>query len=137
MLAARCGQPIDGQHQSAITQRRSIATARFTEPVERRFEAELTPQVARHQHRLLAAYAAVGDRLAVQQAHQFREIEMCRQQVLAPEIEHRAVPCLAVLPKRFDHTHILVGDAFATSGPDHTQEHGSSETCPCEEDHDS
>jgi len=51
VLAARCGQPIDDQHQSAITQRRGIATAGFGEPVERRFEAELTPQVARHQHR--------------------------------------------------------------------------------------
>src|SRR5262249_23381853 len=60
----------------------------------------------------------------MQQPHQFSEVEMRRQQVLAPEIEHSAVPCLAVLPKRFDHTHILVRDAFAAGGADHTQEHG-------------
>ena len=49
---------------------------------------------------------------------------MGRQQIFAPEIEHRAMPCLAILPKRLDHTHILVRDAFATGGADHAQEHG-------------
>jgi hypothetical protein len=77
----------------------------------------------------------------MQQAHQFVEVEMCRQHVLAPEIEHRAMPCLAVLTNRFDHTHILVFDAFAAGGPDHAQEHGFLRNLPlrlrsCESAHD-
>jgi hypothetical protein len=110
MFAARCGQSIDDQHQSAITQCRGLATGGFGELVERCFEAELTPQVARHQHwspiprrdraDVLPADAAVGDRLAVQQAHQFVEVEMCRQQILAPEI---VLPCRNARPQA--HTH--------------------------------
>ena len=60
----------------------------------------------------------------MQQAHQLVEIEMRRQQVPSPEIEHRAMPCLAVLTKGFDDPHILVRHAFAAGGTDHPQEHG-------------
>jgi hypothetical protein len=49
---------------------------------------------------------------------------MRRQQVPAPEIEHRAMPRLAVLTKGFDDPHILVRHAFAAGGTDHPQEHG-------------
>jgi len=134
MLAARRGQPIDDQHQSAIAQGRGVATGRCGEPVERRFEAELAPQLARHQHRspvprrdranVLTPDGAIRNRLAMEQTHQLVEVEMRRQQVPAAEIEHRAMPRLAVLPKRFDDPHIFVLDPFAAGGADHPQEHG-------------
>src|SRR5712671_965303 len=69
-------------------------------------------------------YHAVAAGLAVQQLHQLVEVEMCRKQVTASEIEDGAMACLAFLTKGFDHAHVFVLDAFATGGADHAQEHG-------------
>jgi hypothetical protein len=59
----------------------------------------------------------------MQQAPQFAQIEMRRQHVLATEIEHRAMPRLALVAKGFDDPHILVFDALAPGGTNHAQEH--------------
>jgi hypothetical protein len=136
MLAAGRGEAIDHQDQSAVTQRADIATAGPAEPVERHLEPKLAPQVARRQrgspipccHRLhgIGPYVANRERnarIAVQQAHQLVEVEMCREQVSATEIENGAMPCLAVLAKGFDHAHVLVRNALAASGANHTKEH--------------
>ena len=134
MFAARRGEPIGDQHQSAIAQRRRVATAGSGELVERRREPELVPHVAHHKHGspiprpdgmdILTSNATIGERLAVQQARQLDEVEMGGQQVLAAEIEDGAMTCLAVLAKGFDDTHVLVLDAFAAGGAHHPQEHG-------------
>jgi hypothetical protein len=134
MFATRRGEPVGDQHQSAIAQRCRVATAAPGELVERRLQPELAPQLERHQHGspipcphrtdIRTADAAIGERLAVQQACQLAEIEMGGQQVLAAEIEDGAMTGLAVLAKGLDDPHLLVFDAFAAGGAHHPQEHG-------------
>ena len=144
MLAAGRGEAIDHQQQSAVAQRAGIAMAALAQPVERRLEPKLAPQVARHQDRspipcrdrlhLIGPEVAGGggsDRLAVQQARQLAEVEMRRQHVAATEIENGAMPCLALLAKGFDDAHILVRHPRAAGGANHAQEHGSPDICPC------
>ena len=138
MLAAGRSEPIDHQHQSAIAQACGLADGGRREFIERRFKAELAPQMARHQHRspipcreranILAPNGAIRHRairngVALQQASQFVEIEMGRQQVPPPEIEHGAMARLAVVPIGFDHAHIFVLDALGAGGADDAQEH--------------
>ena len=140
MLAGRRGEPIGDQHQRPIAQRSAITTTTSGEPVEHRLKPKLTPQMARRQHRspvprrhgvnVLAPDRALRCRFAMQQARQLGEVEMRRQQVLATQIEDRAMARLAALAIGFDHPHILVLDAVAAGGPDDAQEHGPSEPCP-------
>ena len=140
MLAAGRGEAIDHQQQSPIAQHADIAMAALAQPVERRLQPELAPQVARHQHRspipcrdrlhLIGPDVAGGggsDRLAVQQARQLAEVEMRRQHVAATEIENGAMPGLALLAKGFDHAHVLVRHPGAAAGANHAQEHGFSD----------
>jgi hypothetical protein len=131
MLAAGCGEPIDNQDQSPITQSADLATVRFAEPVERRLEPEFTPQLARHQHgspvpcrnrvHLIGSDIARSSRsgIAVQQARQLVEVEMSRQQVPATEIENGAMTRLAVLAKGFDDAHVLMRDTLAAGRANH------------------
>src|SRR5712672_3692986 len=140
MFARRCSKPIGNQHQRAITRPRAVTAARTHKPINRCLQAEFLPPVTCDQHRspikgcdrfhILAAnadfvvYHAVAAGLAVPQLHHLVEVEMCRKQVTASEIEDGAMACLAFLTKGFDHAHVFVLDAFATGGADHAQEHG-------------
>ncbi|MGH7051693.1 MAG: hypothetical protein ACREN3_06665 [Gemmatimonadaceae bacterium] len=54
-----------------------------------------------------------GNGIAVQQPHQLAQIEMRSQQVAPTEVQNRAMAGLAVPPKGFEHSYILVGDTLA------------------------
>lgn len=76
---------------------------------------------------VIGPHTAIGNRgnlTTMQQAPQFAQVEMRRQHVLATEIEHGAMPRLALVAKGLDDPHVLMFDAFATGGTDHAQEHG-------------
>ena len=70
VLAARRSEPIGDQHHRAIARRRSVVPSGAHQPIERRLQPELAPQLACRQHRspvpggerthVLAPKAAIG-----------------------------------------------------------------------------
>jgi hypothetical protein len=65
----------------------------------------------------------------MQQTAQLAEIKMCRQKILATEIDHGAMLGLAVVVAiGFDHAHIFALDPCgAAASSDHAQEHRPSQ----------
>jgi hypothetical protein len=60
----------------------------------------------------------------VQQTAELAQIEMRRQQIPAAEIDHRAVPRLAIMIAiGLDHAEIFALYALADGGSHHAQEH--------------
>ena len=145
MLAAGAHQPIGGQHESPIAQPHHVPALAPLAFIEHGIEAELTPHRMRGQHRapipcadrthILAFDRIITSLLAMQETPQLRQIEMRREQILATEIENRAVLGFAgPVAIGFDDAYVFALEAVADGCPHNPQEHGGAApnqgTCP-------
>src|SRR6516162_3031312 len=134
MLATRAHQAIGDQYESPITQPSRISACARGAFIEHGVEAELTPHRTSGQHRApiprsdrldVLASGGIAPVIAMQQTLQFRQIEMRREQILATEIEDRAVLGFARLVAiGFDDAYVFALEAVADGCPHNPQEHG-------------
>src|SRR5215813_14130818 len=140
VFAARRDEPIGNQHKGSITEGCAIVAATPAGAVKHARQAEFDPQAARDKYwapvpsveRLNVFAAQIFARLIfpMQQSIELVEIEMRSEQILAAEIDDRAMLILAVLATGFDDAHVLVLDPLGAGGANHAQIHGPSIRCP-------
>jgi hypothetical protein len=141
MLATRAHQAIGDQYKSPIAQPCRISARAPGAFIDHGVETEFTPHRMSGQHRapipradrahILAFDRIIASLMAMQQTPQLRQIEMSPEQILATEIENRAVLGFAgPVAIGFDDAYVFSLEAGADGCPHNPQEHdrGGSES---------